>query len=75
MGGTGSGAERAGRGHSNDGVSCCLKSMVFPVGSLNSLPTMGTPNLHFLGGYNGYNHILGGLKPSFFHGFLGSKGR
>ena len=28
-------------------------------------PTMGTQNLHF----RGYNPYIGGLKPSFFHGF------
>ena len=35
---------------------------------------MGTHVSFIFRGYDGYNPYLGGVKPSFFHGLLGSKG-
>ena len=39
------------------------------------VPTMGTHVSFIFSGYKAYNPYFEGLKPSFFHGFLGSQGR
>ena len=53
------------KGHGLSGFMCDL---------IQLMVTMGTHGSFIFRGYNPYIYIYGGLKPSFFHGLLRSKG-